>query len=588
MPMFRPLRDRPGRGPLSGPMRALAAGLLCSVVAGCASPPPAAPRPRPAPPVAPAGGSPATLPPVVAATPGSPPGAATNAATAASAPDVAALAARFPDPAVRYPLPALVDGRSGFSSQAELQSLLRALAVEPAAGATRIRLLAPGLSQSGQPIEALLLSRAADLSAVALRASGRPTVLLIGQQHGDEPAGAEALLVLARQIAQGPLAPLLDRLNVIVLPRANPDGAQAGRRATASGLDANRDHLQLRTPEAQAIAALWRDYQPAVVVDAHEYPPIEPYRERFGAVARADVLLQYATTANVHEFVTRASHEWFRSSLLDSFAREGLTVDWYHTLAAAPGDRRVAMGGPRPDTGRNAAGLRHAVSLLIETRGVGLGRAHLARRVHAQVVAATSVLNTAAVRADDLVRLRRFVESETTTLACSGEVVVEAAPTASEYVLHLLDPATGADKAIGVAWDSSLQLQPLKTRPRPCGYWLAAGEREAALRLRGLGLAVQRIEATGVVRGETYRETSRSAVADTPGAVLPQVETVPALLDVTPGSWYVPLDQPLANLAVAALEPDTPSSYVANGLVSGVTAVSRVLARPGFRTSPLP
>ncbi|WP_341886945.1 M14 family metallocarboxypeptidase [Variovorax sp. YR752] len=570
-------------------MRLLTAGLLCSVVVGCATPPPA--RPRPAAPIPPTTGSVPALPPA-AALPVSPPAAqaavAAVPAAPASAPETAGVAARFPDPPLREVTPALVDGRPGFTSQAELQSLLRTLAAEPAAGGTRIRLLVPGVSQSGQPIEALLLSRAAELAPAELHASGRPTVLLIGQQHGDEPAGAEALLVLARQIAQGPLAPLLDRLNVIVLPRANPDGAQDGRRATASGLDANRDHLQLRTPEAQAIAALWRDYQPAVVVDAHEYPPIEPYRERFGAVARADVLLQYATTANMHEFVTRAAHEWFRPPLLDSLAREGLTVDWYHTLATAPGDRRVAMGGPRPDTGRNAAGLRHAVSLLIETRGVGLGRAHLARRVHAQLVAATSVLNTTAARADDLARLRRFVETETTTLACSGEVVVEAAPTASEYVLNLLDPTSGTDKSIGVAWESSLQLQPLKTRPRPCGYWLAAGEREAALRLRGLGLAVQRIEATGVVRGEAYRETSRSAVADTPGAVLPQVETVPALLDVVPGSWYVPLDQPLANLAVAALEPDTPSSYVANGLVSGVTAVSRVLARPGFRTSPLP
>ena len=570
-------------------MRMLPAVVLCVLIAACASPPPPA-RPRPAP-VTAAAPAPAGVSASVAAA--SAPSAAPVApapapATPAAAPETPGVAARFPDPPQRYLTPGLSDGRSGFTTQAELQALMRALAVEPAAGDTRIRLLAPGISQSGQPIDALLLSRAPDLTASALRAAGRPTVLLIGQQHGDEPAGAEALLVLARQLAQGPLAPLLDRINVIVLPRANPDGAQAARRATASGLDANRDHLQLRTPEAQAIAALWRDYQPAVVVDAHEYPPIEPYRERFGAVARADVLLQYATTANVHEFVTRAAQEWFRPALLDSLARDGLTSDWYHTLAAAPGDRRVAMGGPRPDTGRNAAGLRHAVSLLIESRGAGLGRAHLARRVHAQVVAATSVLNTTAARADDLMRLRRFVETETIGQACSGEMVVEAAPTTSEYTLQLLDPATGADKAIGVSWDSTLQLQPLTSRARPCGYWLAAGEREAVLRLRGLGLAVQRIDATGVVRGETYRETSRSAVADTPGAVLPQVETVPALLDVTPGSWYVPLDQPLAALAAAALEPDTPSSYVANGLVSSVGAVSRVMARPAFRTSPLP
>ena len=68
-----------------------------------------------------------------------------------------------------------------------------------------------------------------------------------------------------------------------------------------------------------------------------------------------------------------------------------------------------------------------------------------------------------------------------------------------------------------------------------------------------------------------------------------QVETVPALLDVAPGSWYVPLDQPLAGLAIAALEPDTPVSYVTQGVIGGgVHAVSRVLARPGFRLGTLP
>ena len=144
--------------------------------------------------------------------------------------------------------------------------------------------------------------------------------------------------------------------------------------------------------------------------------------------------------------------------------------------------------------------------------------------------------------------------------ACSGETVVEAASTPSEYLLKLIDPASGADMAVNVAWESALQLQTLRARARPCGYWLAAGERDAALRLRGLGLTVQRIEEQGVVRGE-LPETSRAAVADSPGALQPQVETVPALLDVALGSWYVPLDQPLAGLmAIAALGPIRPSA----------------------------
>lgn len=562
--------------------------LLAALLGACATVAPPAPRPAPphVPPAAPA--------PAVAAPAAAPqaPAAAAPAASAAPegvAPYGPAVMARFPDPAVRYATPAFEPGHPAFSSNAELQAQLRAIARDTQAAGVRAQVLVAGISQTGQPIEALLLSRQADLAPAALRAAGRPTVLLIGQQHGDEPAGAEALLVVARSLAQGPLAPLLEALNVIVLPRANPDGAQSGQRATASGIDLNRDHLLLRTPEAQAIAGLMRDYAPMVVADAHEYPAVAPYLDKFGGVARADVLLQYAMAPNVHEFVSRAAEEWFRRPLLERFQREGLSSDWYHTLSTSPQERRVAMGAPRPETERNAAGLRHAVSLLVETRGSGLGRAHLARRVHTQVVAMQSILASAAARADDLTKLRRFVETETVSQACSGETVVEAAATPSEYVLKLIDPASGADMPVNVAWESALQLQTLRSRVRPCGYWLAAGEREAALRLRGLGLTVQRAEEKGVVRGEAYRETSRAAVADSPGALQPQVETVPSLLDVVPGSWYVPLDQPLAGLAIAALEPDTPSSYVTQGLIgSGVAGVSRVLARPGFRLSTLP
>src|SRR6218665_593147 len=101
--------------------------------------------------------------------------------------------------------------------------------------------------------------------ATSLRAArgepgGRPTVVLIDTQHGDEPAGREALLVVSSELAQGLLEPLLDRINVVVVPRANPDGAQAGTRVTANGLDMHRDHLLLDTPEARAPAPVAHNY----------------------------------------------------------------------------------------------------------------------------------------------------------------------------------------------------------------------------------------------------------------------------------------------------------------------------------------
>ena len=593
--------------PAVGPhaLRILACSFAVGVL-GCAPMPqpsptsPTAAVPGPSAPAAPPSASPPTSAPAL---PSSPPLSSlptltpTPAATAPTAPGLpysAAVAARFPDPTVDYATPAFTDARSGFTTNAELQAVLRAL-VRPgeAAGLPGVTLLALGTSQNAVPIEALLFSRVGD----AAQRATRPTVLLVGQQHGDEPAGSEALLVIAQELARGALQPLLERINVIVLPRANPDGAQANRRVSANGIDVNRDHLLLQTPEAQALAQLVRDYQPAVVIDAHEYTVVGRYLEKFGAVQRFDAMLQYAMTANMPAFISKAAEEWFRLPALASLKEQGLTAEWYYTTSTDLLDKKISMGGTQPDTGRNVNGLKNAVSILIETRGVGIGRLHLKRRVHTHVTAMRSVLQSAHTRAADLLKLRQFVDNDVSLQACRGEVVVEAAPTASEYTLLMLDPATGADKPLTVAWDSALELRPLKTRARPCGYWLAGDQMDAVARLRSLGVQVRRITENGVARGETYAETSREegarldvrgTIADAAPLLRLQVQMVPALIDVPVGSFYVPLDQPLANLVVAALEPDTQNSYVANRIVIDLAAQARVLARPEMKSVPVP
>jgi len=517
-------------------------------------------------------------------------------AAAASQPYNDAVAARFPEPAVSYRTPAFFDdGRTGFTTNAELQSWVRGLGSYGTAG---VHLLSVGSSQNGVPLEALLFTRNPDASPAALLRSGRPTVLLIGQQHGDEPAGSEALLVLAQELARGKLNPLLDRINVVILPRANPDGALANRRVTASGIDANRDHLLLKTPEALAQARLVRDYQPVVVVDAHEYTVVGRFLQKFGALQRYDALVQYATTANLPAFVTKASEEWFRQPLLNSLKQQNLSSEWYYTTSTDLADKKLSMGGTQPDTGRNVNGLANAVSILIETRGVGIGRLHLKRRVHTHVTAITSVLQSAADRASDLVKLRQYVDAEVSAKACQGQMVVEAGPTAAEYTLQMIDPATGIDKPVTVSWDSALVLRDLKVRNRPCGYWLAADQGDAVARLRNLGVRVEQVAAVGVVQGETYSEISREqgarqdvlgTIADAGSSVVRvEVQTTPALLDAPVGSYYVPLSQPFANLAIAALEPDTQNSYFANRIISAVGKQARVTTLPGIKLVVMP
>lgn len=546
---------------------------------------------RPSPPVPPSAAVQAS--PVAPATlPSSP-----TAQPEAPAPYSAAVAARFPAPSVSYNTPGLQGGRSAFTTQAEIQAWLR----EQAAAATRTpglraAVLPIGRSQRGETMEALVLTRAGGTDPAVMQAAGKPTVLLIGQQHGDEPAGSEALLVIARELAQGLLQPVLERINVVIVPRGNPDGAAIDQRATSGGLDMNRDHLLLNTPEAQALARLTRDYNPTVVVDAHEYTVVGRYLQKFGTVQKFDALFQYATTANLPEFLTKAAEEWYRRPLLAALKGQNFSTEWYYTTSTDLADKKVSMGGTQPDTGRNVNGLKNAISLLIETRGVGIGRLHIQRRVHTHVTAITSVLASTAQRASELQQLRPYIDKEVSAKACNEEAIVEAAPTAAQYDLIMLDPVTGADKAVPIDWDSALALRSLKTRARPCGYWLSAASTVAIDRLRLHGVKVLRVAEQGSMLGDSYREVSRTsgerqdvrgAIADGKAVIKVQVSLVRGVVDVSRGSYYVPLNQPLGNLVLAALEPDTQSSYFANQILQGLQSTVRVMAEPSVKLEDL-
>ncbi|MGE0816848.1 MAG: M14 family zinc carboxypeptidase [Vicinamibacterales bacterium] len=476
-----------------------------------------------------------------------------------------AVAARFADPAPPA-TPAFGDGRTDLTTHDEALAFLDRLAGE-ASG--RVAIETAGRSQEGRALVLVALTGAGGHSAA------RPTVLVLAQQHGNEPSGGEAALALAARLA-GPDRALLDRVNVYVVPRANPDGAEHFVRATASGADVNRDHLLLQTPEAQAIAAVTRRLRPDVVLDLHEFTVADRWVKKYGVVQYYDALLQGATVGNLSPAIARETEAGFLAPVRTALGQAGLHVFQYHTTSTDPDDKVVSAGGVQPDTGRNVNGLRQAVSILIETRGVGVGRAHLARRVQTHVTAALTVVAQAARRGPRLLAVTRRADADVAGLACTGTVIVAAGHTPGRLPMTFLDAQSGAERRLVVPWRSADTLRVERARSRPCGYLLAPGETAAVGKLRLLGVQVDPVTGAGRWTVEGYRvvrqssgarEDARGAIdGGAPIAVL-DVALVPAESPVAPGAWFVDMAQPLASLAAAALEPDSQNSFAASGIV---------------------
>jgi len=232
--------------------------------------------------------------------------------------------------------------------------------------------------------------------------------------------------------------------------------------------------------------------------------------------------------------------------------------------------------------------LKNAVSVAIHTRGAGLGRLHIQRRVHTHVTAITSVLGSTAQRARELGQLRPYLDKEVASLACKGQAMIEVANTPAQYDLQMLDPLSGADKTITVDWESALALNTLKSRARPCGYWLSGSSKTAVERLRLQGVKVLQVGEPSALLGDIYREIKRPDRTQQGAPITTQVALVRGVIDAPVGSFYVPLSQPLANLVIAALEPDTQVSYFSNRLLSDLANAARVMSEPSLKSEELP
>ncbi|RUO63079.1 M14 family zinc carboxypeptidase [Pseudidiomarina insulisalsae] len=105
-----------------------------------------------------------------------------------------------------------------------------------------------------------------------------PLVLLAWtQMHGNESTATAAVLDWLKLLSSEKLTELppdwQQLMTLHVIPMLNPDGAAAGTRETAQGIDMNRDALARQTPEGRLLWQQVQELKPSVAFNLHDQNP---------------------------------------------------------------------------------------------------------------------------------------------------------------------------------------------------------------------------------------------------------------------------------------------------------------------------
>ncbi|MCI9270604.1 MAG: M14 family metallopeptidase [Dorea sp.] len=232
-------------------------------------------------------------------------------------------------------------------------------------------------TEAGTPIPYMIISDKAPAGPDEVDES-KGVVYVNCNIHSGEVEGKEAMMIFAREVAQGKHDDLLKDLVVIIVPNSNPDGNDdldknrietqftpklVGTRTEGNGFNVNRDMTKLETACARTIVQLMNDWNPILFIDAHATD---------GSYMRHAVTYNWGLNAGTDAELLEYNRDVFCSRAL----RNGSYLESKEKIAVPYGNWGYYYSGIVEEGWRtfedyaryttNYAGLRNRLALLLE------------------------------------------------------------------------------------------------------------------------------------------------------------------------------------------------------------------------------
>lgn len=433
-----------------------------------------------------------------------------------------------------------------------------------------------GKSPQGRDIWMIVASKEGAEDAPTLLKNNKPSVLVQAGIHSGEIDGKDAGMMLLRDIVIGDKAALLDNANLLFVPifsvdahersteynRVNQRGpVNMGWRTTANNLNLNRDYAKADTLEMQHMLRAINIWQPDLYIDVHVTDGID---------YQYDVTFGY----NLAQGLSPASYKWLENSYRPAI--ESALIEEGHVpgpLVFAIDNTDISKGmslwnaSPRFSNGYGDA--RHLPTILIENHSLKPFK----QRVLGTYVMLEATLKTVGEQTTKLksaIQQDKYRYSPRVTLTWQQEQQKQGWD--FKGIGYSMEQSAISGNEI-VRWNGEPKLYPnlpviggtkadIKVN-RPTAYYVPPQWTEVIERLSIHGIRMTTISKPSTQKLQQYQLSQpKFGNADYEGhqrvkATLSS-QTIEATLPA--GTVRIDTEQPLGDLAILLLEPQSPDS----------------------------